>query len=97
MGLKDQDSDARAQRTSEILETLVTFDTTSRNSNLTLVEWVEDYLDRFGVPHERISDANGSKANVWATVGPAGVPGTILSGHTNVVWTDKHGRATRSG
>jgi acetylornithine deacetylase/succinyl-diaminopimelate desuccinylase-like protein len=40
----------RAQRTIEILEALVGFDTTSRNSNLPLVEWVEAYLDRFGVP-----------------------------------------------
>jgi len=41
----------RAQRTIEILEALVGFDTTSRNSNLALVEWVEAYLDRLGVPH----------------------------------------------
>jgi acetylornithine deacetylase len=70
----------RAPRTSEILEALVGFDTTSRKSNLPLVEWVEAYLDRFGVAHERITDASSSKANVWATIGPAGVPGTILSG-----------------
>ena len=78
----------RTQRTSEILEALVAFDTTSRNSNLALVEWVEAYLDRFGVPHERISDTSGTKANVWATIGPADVPGTILSGHTDVVPVD---------
>ena len=58
----------RAPRTSEILEALVGFDTTSRNSNLPLVEWVEAYLDRFGVVHERITDASGSKANVWAAI-----------------------------
>ena len=78
----------RAQRTIEILEALVGFDTTSRNSNLALVEWVEAYLDRFGVPHERITDETGTKANVWATIGPPGVPGTILSGHTDVVPID---------
>jgi acetylornithine deacetylase len=78
----------RVPRTSEILEALVGFDTTSRNSNLPLVEWVEAYLDRFGVAHERITDASSSKANVWATIGPAGVPGTILSGHTDVVPVD---------
>jgi acetylornithine deacetylase len=49
---------------------------------------VEAYLDRFGVPHERITDETGTKANVWATIGPAGVPGTILSGHTDVVPID---------
>jgi acetylornithine deacetylase len=75
----------RVQRTIEVLEALVGFDTTSRNSNLPLVEWVEAYLDRFGVAHERVPDKTGSKANVWATIGPSGVPGTILSGDTDVV------------
>ena len=60
----------RAQWTIGVLEALVGFDTTSRNSNLALVEWVEAYLDRFGVPHERVPDATGTKANVWATIGP---------------------------
>jgi acetylornithine deacetylase len=78
----------RAQQTIEVLEALVGFDTTSRNSNLALVEWVEAYLDRFGVAHERITDETGTKANVWATMGPLGVPGTILSGHTDVVPID---------
>ncbi|MFZ1095263.1 MAG: M20/M25/M40 family metallo-hydrolase, partial [Xanthobacteraceae bacterium] len=77
-----------AQRTIEILEALVGFDTTSRNSNLALVEWVEAYLDRFGVAHERIPDETGTKANLWATIGPPGVPGIILSGHTDVVPVD---------
>jgi acetylornithine deacetylase len=77
-----------AQRTIEVLEALVGFDTTSRNSNLLLVEWVEAYLDRFGVPHERVPDAAGTKANLWATIGPPDVPGTILSGHTDVVPVD---------
>ena len=75
----------REQLTIEVLEALVGFDTTSRNSNLALVEWVEVYLNRFGVAHERVPDKTGGKANVWATIGPSGVPGTILSGHTDVV------------
>src|SRR5499427_4418957 len=75
----------REQLTIEVLEALVGFDTTSRKSNLALVEWVEAYLDRLGVAHERVPDKTGSKANVWATIGPSGVPGTILSGHTDVV------------
>src|SRR5499427_3375561 len=75
----------RKQLTIEVLEALVGFDTTSRKSNLALVEWVEAYLDRLGVAHERVPDKTGSRANVWATIGPSGVPGTILSGHTDVV------------
>jgi acetylornithine deacetylase len=76
------------RNTAEILEALVGFDTTSRNSNLALIAWVEDYLDRFGVVHERIFDATGAKANLWSTIGPPAVPGYILSGHTDVVPVD---------
>lgn len=72
-------------RAAEILSALVGFDTTSCKSNLPLIQWVEEYLDRHGVPHERVYDATGQKANLWATIGPADRPGYILSGHTDVV------------
>jgi acetylornithine deacetylase len=72
----------------DILSTLVRFDTTSRNSNLALVEWVEDYLKGYGVRSERIYDPTGEKANLFASVGPTDVPGFILSGHTDVVPVD---------
>jgi acetylornithine deacetylase len=74
--------------TIEILQALVGFDTTSRNSNLSLIGWVENYLDRFGVGHERVFDPTGAKANLWATIGSASAPGYILSGHTDVVPVD---------
>src|SRR5712692_3636058 len=77
-----------ARKTVDILEALVGFDTTSRNSNLALIAWVEAYLDGFGIAHERVLDPTGGKANLWATVGPAAVPGYILSGHTDVVPVD---------
>jgi acetylornithine deacetylase len=77
-----------ARKTVDILEALVGFDTTSRNSNLALIEWVEAYLDGFGIAHERVPDPTGRKANLWATVGSAAVPGYILSGHTDVVPVD---------
>ena len=82
------------QNSKDILTALVSFDTVSRNSNLDLIAWVEGYLDRLGVAHERIYDETGQKSNLWATLGPADVPGYILSGHTDVVpvddqaWTD---------
>ncbi|HEV7384583.1 MAG TPA: acetylornithine deacetylase, partial [Phenylobacterium sp.] len=72
----------------EILETLVGFDTTSRNSNLALIEWVEAYLDGHGVPHRRVLNADGTKSNLLATVGPAIEGGAVLSGHTDVVPVD---------
>jgi acetylornithine deacetylase len=72
----------------EILETLVGFDTTSRNSNLALIEWVEAYLDGHGVPHRRVPNADGTKSNLLATIGPAIEGGAVLSGHTDVVPVD---------
>jgi acetylornithine deacetylase len=76
------------QKSIELLQALVGFDTTSRNSNLALIEWVEGYLDDLGVRHQRIPDPSLPKSNLWATIGPAEVPGYILSGHTDVVPVD---------
>ena len=75
-------------RALEILETLVAFDTTSRDSNLALIEWVEAYLDGYGVPHRRVPNADGTKSNLIATIGPAEDGGVVLSGHTDVVPVD---------
>jgi acetylornithine deacetylase len=74
--------------TLDILKTLVGFDTTSRGSNLALIDWVEAYLDGHGVPHRRVPNADGSKSNLIATVGPAIEGGAVLSGHTDVVPVD---------
>lgn len=71
-----------------ILSDLVAFDTTSRNSNLPLIEYVAAYLTKFGIENQRIPDETGTKANLWATIGPAGLPGFVLSGHTDVVPVD---------
>jgi acetylornithine deacetylase len=72
----------------DLLATLVGFDTTSRLSNLALIEWVEAYLDGHGVAHRRVPNADGSKSNLIATLGPAIPGGVVLSGHTDVVPVD---------
>jgi acetylornithine deacetylase len=72
----------------EMLERLVAFDTTSRNSNLELIAFVEDYLRLYGVESERVANADGSKANLFATIGPKAAGGVVLSGHTDVVPVD---------
>jgi acetylornithine deacetylase len=72
----------------DILSKLVAFDTTSRGSNLALIEWVEAYLDRCGVPHRRAPNAEGTKSNLMATIGPDVAGGVVLSGHTDVVPVD---------
>jgi acetylornithine deacetylase len=74
--------------TLDILARLVAFDTTSRNSNLALVEWVETYLAQRGVSSHRLASADGAKSNLYALVGPAVVGGVVLSGHTDVVPVD---------
>ncbi len=77
-----------ATRTLDMLRALVGFDTVSRNPNLALVDYVQDYLERLGVPVRRITGADGQKANLVATIGPGDVPGYVLSGHTDVVPVD---------
>jgi acetylornithine deacetylase len=71
-----------------ILDRLVAFPTVSRDSNLPLVDWVEDYLSGFGVASRRVYDATGTKAALYANVGPEVPGGVVLSGHTDVVPVD---------
>ena len=69
----------------EILERLVSFETESANSNLPLIDFAEAYLRSFGIAPVRVSNAAGDKASLFATIGPAGRGGILLSGHTDVV------------
>lgn len=72
----------------EMIGRLVSFDTTSRDSNLALIDFARDYLDGFGIASELVFDADRRKANLFATIGPADRPGIMLSGHTDVVPVD---------
>ncbi|MFS2157871.1 acetylornithine deacetylase [Pseudomonas sp. Pseusp122] len=72
----------------EILATLIGFDTTSRESNLQLIEFVRNYLARHEVSCELIFNDERSKANLFATIGSDDRPGVVLSGHTDVVPVD---------
>ncbi len=72
----------------EMIDKLVGFDTTSRDSNLNLIHFLADYLDGLGVPVKVIPDETGTKANLFATLGPAKDGGVVLSGHTDVVPVD---------
>lgn len=69
----------------EMLERLVAFPTVSESSNLELIAFVEDYLSAYGVPSNRITSDCGTKANLYATIGPMVPGGVVLSGHTDVV------------
>lgn len=74
--------------TPALLERLVAFDTTSRNSNLPLVGFVRDYLDRHGVAYRVSTDPSGQKANLHAIIGPQAAGGVALSGHVDTVPVD---------
>jgi acetylornithine deacetylase len=71
-----------------IIERLIGFDTTSRGSNLGLIEWTRDYLKGYGIESRLTYDAGGNKANLFATVQKGAKPGIVLSGHTDVVPVD---------
>src|SRR5512140_1806499 len=86
-----------------LIERLIGFDTTSRGSNLGLIEWARDYLKGHGIDSRLTYDAAGNKANLFATVQRGDKPGIVLSGHTDVVpvdgqnWTSAPFQATVKG
>lgn len=67
------------------LEELTAFPSVSRDSNLDLIAYVRGFLAGLGIESMLVHDETGRKANLWATIGPEGVPGIVLSGHTDVV------------
>ncbi len=72
----------------EILARLVAFDTTSRNSNLALIDYVQAYLAGHGIAARVSLDPTGTKANLHALVGPSVPGGIALSGHVDTVPID---------
>ena len=72
----------------QMLERLVGFETVSRDSNLALIDFVAQYLEDHGATTKRIENADGTKANLYASVGPQRAGGVVLSGHTDVVPVD---------
>jgi acetylornithine deacetylase len=74
--------------TTALLERLVGFDTTSRNSNLPLIAFVRAYLDGLGVRYRESRDPAGRRANLHATIGPDSAGGLALSGHVDTVPVD---------
>jgi acetylornithine deacetylase len=71
-----------------LLERLIGFATVSRESNLELIAFIERYLAEFGICSELFYNAERTKANLFATIGPRDRGGVVLSGHTDVVPVD---------
>lgn len=72
----------------DALRALVAFDTTSRNSNLELIDWACRHAKRFGARQRLTFDEHGRKANVLLSLGPDKPGGVVLSAHTDVVPVD---------
>jgi acetylornithine deacetylase len=71
-----------------LIRDLIAFDTTSRDSNLALIDYAQNLLEKAGARCRRTFDASGQKANLFATFGPDTDGGFVLSGHTDVVPVD---------
>ena len=71
--------------TVSILADLVAFPTVSCDGNLELIAYASEKLSEAGARVSLMTDASGHKANLFATLGPEGDGGIVLSGHTDVV------------
>ena len=76
------------QTSHELLAKLVGFPTVSRDSNLELIDYIKTHLSALGAECHILPNAEGTKANLFATLGPQGDGGVVLSGHTDVVPID---------
>ncbi|MEX0312162.1 MAG: acetylornithine deacetylase [Tateyamaria sp.] len=72
----------------ELMTKLISFPTVSRDTNLPLVDWVQDYLDGHGIQSHRYYHPDQPKAALFAHVGPEADGAAVLSGHTDVVPVD---------
>ena len=79
---------ASVETATSILRDLIAFDTTSRNTNLPIIDYIAEFLSAQGVSSRIVKSEDGQKANLFATVGPNLEGGIVLSGHSDVVPVD---------
>ena len=86
-----------------ILDRLISFDTVSHRSNLSLINYVEDYLRARNFRLHKIEDSKQDKAALYAEIGPQTEGGILLSAHSDVVpvadqeWSKPPFQLTRVG
>ena len=86
-----------------ILNRLISFDTVSHRSNLSLINYVEDYLRARNFRLHKIEDSKQDKAALYAEIGPQTEGGILLSAHSDVVpvadqeWSKPPFQLTRVG
>ncbi|MDF1716093.1 MAG: acetylornithine deacetylase [Antarcticimicrobium sp.] len=76
---------ARLTETVALLERLISHPTVSSDSNLAMIAELAQRLEEAGARVDLFADHSGHKANLFATLGPEGPGGIVLSGHTDVV------------
>ena len=69
----------------DILDRLVAFPSVAGRPNGDIAGWIEAYLAEHGTQVTVLPGPEGDRSNLFATIGPANVPGYILSGHMDVV------------
>ncbi len=70
----------------ELLRELLAFPSVTLTPNAGLITRVKDLLAEAGIACMVVADPrDGSRCNLFASVGPRDVPGILLSGHTDVV------------
>ncbi len=74
--------------TLRLIRELVAFPTVSRDSNLQLIDYLRELLRPLDADLRLTFDDDRRKANLFATLGPRGGSGIVLSGHTDVVPVD---------
>jgi acetylornithine deacetylase len=69
----------------DILDRLVAFPSVAGKPNGDIAGWIEAHLVEHGAQVTVLPGPEGDRSNLFATIGPANVPGYILSGHMDVV------------
>lgn len=69
----------------DILKQLVSFPVLGGDSNLNIIHWIKDYIERHGITTTLVPNTENTKASLHCRIGPAVDGGLILSGHTDVV------------
>ncbi|WP_425234897.1 acetylornithine deacetylase [Ulvibacterium sp.] len=86
-----------------ILEKLVSFPVLGGESNLSIIHWIKEYIESYGIDVNLLPNEKGDKASLHCRIGPSIDGGVILSGHTDVVpvegqeWTTDPFKLTDKG
>lgn len=72
----------------DLMTKLISFPTVSRDTNIPLIDWVQEYLSSHGITSHRYIDPEQPKHALFAHVGPNVEGAIVLSGHTDVVPID---------